>query len=61
MACILHGVEYMYVYMCRSELHNTKTELATVQLQYVQACGERGNTEEEKKVYNLYITNCKYF
>ena len=41
---------HTYGYIYRSELHKTRTELAAVQLQYVQACSERENTEEEKRV-----------
>ena len=43
------------MYLCRLELQKTKTELATVQLQYVQACKEREDSEEVKKVCILLL------
>ena len=53
---------HTYVYICRSELHKTRTELAKVQLQYVQACSERENNEKEKKVCikRLYCDTCVF-
>ena len=49
------GLLYIHIHSCRSELHKTRTELATVQLQYVQVCNERENTTEEKKVIDILV------
>ena len=51
---------YMYMQLYRSALQKTKTELATVQLQYVQACKEREDSEEKMVCISLVLISSMY-
>ena len=51
---------FMYMQLHRAELQKTKTELATVQLQYVQACKERENSEEKMVCISLLLISSMY-